>query len=272
LSRPDRASSSEAALEAAQFDPAQPNVARVYDFYLGGKDNFAADRELAAKAMQVLPDLAANARRNREFLGRAVRFLVGESGIHQFLDIGTGLPTRNNVHQVAQEVAPASHVVYVDNDPEVLTHGRALLADGGNTRIIQADLRRSGRIVAHPDFCDLIDLKRPVAILLVAVLHFVEDKDDPYGAVTWLKEAMAPGSALVISHALLTEGTKSAAKLYESANQQGVPRTENELALFFDGLDMVEPGLVPVPLWRPDRTPELGADDVWWYGGVGLKL
>jgi hypothetical protein len=222
--------------------------------------------------VRVLPDLAANARRNRAFLGRAVRFLAGEAGIRQFLDVGTGLPTRENVHEVAQRVAPSSRVVYVDTDPQVLVHGRALLADGGNTAIIQADLRRPGDILARPEFNAFINLNRPMAVLLVAVLHFVPDEDDPYGAVIWLKEAMAPGSALVISHAVKTDQTMAAAALYdERANQHGVPRTLDQITRFFEGLDVVEPGLVPVPLWRPDDQTERDADQVWWYGAIGFK-
>jgi hypothetical protein len=189
------------------FDSNTPNVARVYDFLLGGKDNFASDRQFAERLAHVVPDVQQNVRYNRDFLGRAVRHLAGDLGIRQFLDIGTGLPTRNNVHEAAQRIAPQSRTVYTDLDPVVVSHGQALLNDGQTTAFIAEDVRRPGAILSCPEFTRLINLKKPVGIVLAGLLHFVPDHDDPYGAVIWLKEALATGSALVISHAVTTEET-----------------------------------------------------------------
>ncbi|GIH66979.1 SAM-dependent methyltransferase [Microbispora siamensis] len=255
------------------IDTATPNVARMYDYYLGGKDNFAADREAAERVMAVAPITREIARANRAFLGRAVRFLAGDAGICQFLGIGAGLPTKANVHQVAQDATPGALVVYVDNDPVVLSHARALLATDAQTRVLFGDVRKPGEILTDPDARALLDLSRPVAVLLVAVLHFVPDHEDPYGAVRTLVDAMAPGSFLVVSHVEHRPELSGAAKPYERANAPAVGRTFDEVARFFNGLDLVSPGLVPVRRWRPD-APVLTAQlepDVPFFAGVGVK-
>jgi S-adenosyl methyltransferase len=175
-------------------DASMPNFARVYDYLLGGKDNFPVDRATAEQALAVAPELRVMARENRAFLQRAVRFLVAEAGICQLLDIGTGLPTQGSVHEVAQQVAPDARVVYVDADPVVIAHSRAMLASSDKAAIIQADLRRPEELLDHPELRALIDLGEPVAVLLVAILHGVTDAEDPVGVVTRLRDAMAPGS------------------------------------------------------------------------------
>ncbi|MEN3535837.1 SAM-dependent methyltransferase [Microbispora sp. ZYX-F-249] len=257
----------------AGIDIRTPNVARMYDYYLGGKDNFAADREAAERVIAAAPVTREVARGNRAFLGRVVRFLAGEAGIGQFLDIGAGLPTRDNVHQVAQRANAAARVVYVDNDPVVLSHARALLATDERTRVVLGDVRKPGDILTDPEVRSLLDLSRPVAVLLVAVLHFVPDHEDPYGAVRALVDAMAPGSFLVVSHIEHRPELATAAKPYDRANAPVVPRTFDEVARFFDGLELVPPGLVNVRRWRPDElvlSTRLDPD-VPCFGGVGVK-
>ncbi|MFF3669587.1 SAM-dependent methyltransferase [Microtetraspora malaysiensis] len=228
-----------------------PNVARIYDYLLGGKDNFPADRGQAGKIMRLVPQARTYARLNREFLVRAVRFLAGEAGITQFVDIGSGLPTRRNVHEAAQQVAPDARVVYVDNDPMVLVHARALLATNAHTSVADADLRKPSSIVGHRDVLGLIDWSKPVAVLLVAVLHFITD--DPRQIIGELRAAMAPGSYLVISHVERRPDVDEAAAVYRDANAPVVPRTAGEIATLLSGLDLVEPGVVRLPLWRPQE-------------------
>ncbi|MBP2705960.1 SAM-dependent methyltransferase [Microbispora sp. RL4-1S] len=245
----------------------------MYDFFLGGKDNFAADREAAEQVMAVAPITREVARGNRAFLGRAVRFLAGEAGIRQFLDIGAGLPTGANVHQVAQGVDPECRVVYVDNDPVVLAHARALLATDARTRVVLGDVRGPDEILTDPDVRGVLDLSEPVAVLLVAVLHFVHDHEDPYGAVRALVDAMAPGSFLVVSHVEYRPELLRGARPYDRANAQVAPRTFDEVTRFFDGLELVPPGLVNVRRWRPDArvlSEQLGPG-VPCFGGVGVK-
>ncbi|MCC5581859.1 SAM-dependent methyltransferase, partial [Microtetraspora sp. AC03309] len=240
--------------DGSPFATPTANIARIYDYLLGGKDNFAADRALADEVLRLVPQSRTHARLNREFLVRAVRFLAGEAGITQFVDIGCGLPTRRNMHEVAQQINPDARVVYVDNDPMVLVHARALLATNANTRVADADLRTPSSIVGYPAVLDLIDWSKPVAVLLAAVLHFVTDADDPRRIIGELCEAMAPGSYLVISHVERRPDVEAAAKLYRDANALVVPRTAEEIAALLHGVDLVEPGVVRLPLWRP---PEL---------------
>jgi hypothetical protein len=247
----------------------------MYDFWLGGKDHFAVDRAAALQVSEAAPELRMMALENRKFLRRAVRYLAAEAGIVQFLDIGTGLPTQGNVHQVAQQVNPGARVVYADDDPIVLAHSRALKA-GGNTAVIDADLRDPAAIVSHPRALELIDFRQPVAVLLVAVLHFIGPGDDPYGIVGLLREAMAPGSYLVVSHALkgILRGAL-ASKVEEQYRKNVAPgstlRDRDEILRFFTGLDLVEPGLVRVPDWRPDEPESPDAGKVWVLGAVGSK-
>ncbi|GLX06652.1 SAM-dependent methyltransferase [Microbispora sp. NBRC 16548] len=248
-----------------------PNVARMYDYFLGGKENFEVDRECAEALIARVPQTREIARANRAFLGRAVRFLGSEAGIDQFLDIGAGLPTQNNVHEVAQRLNPSARVVYVDNDEIVLTHARAILATDKRTRVIVGDVRQPDGILTHSDMCTLLDLSQPIAVLLVAVLHFIPDHEDPYGAIRRLVEAMAPGSYLVISHVELRPHLERGAKEYERANAPAVLRSVKEIARFFEGLDLVPPGLVNVRRWRPDLDVLDHDPDLPFFGGVGVK-
>jgi hypothetical protein len=258
--------------EGSAVDTSTAHPARVYDYWIGGKDNFQADREAAEAVAAAQPEIRDMARANRAFLGRAVRYL-SEQGIRQFLDIGTGLPAAGNTHEIAQALAPETSVVYVDNDPLVTVHGRALLAGNDRTTVFQADLREPDVILGHPDVARLIDFSQPVGILLVAVLHFLSDADRPFELVERFKEVAAPGSHLVVSHVardithLDMEGMSNA---YRSASS-GAIRTRGEVEGFFDGFPLVEPGLVQVPLWRPDGEVPADLSKFWICGGVGAK-
>jgi len=249
------------------------HVARVYDYLLGGKDNFAVDREAAEQAMRINPDIVPTARANRAFGARTTGFLVGQAGLRQFLDIGAGLPA-NNIHAVAQSIAPESRIVYVDHDPIVLTHARALLSSvpEGVTDYIEADLREPGKILAEA--AQTLDFNRPVAIMLTAILHLIPDRDDPYDLVSQLVNAVAPGSYVVISHAASDIDTGAmismANRLNELMAQQAVPRTHREVAAFFAGLELLEPGLVRIPEWRPASVSESAVRAQMW-GAVGRK-
>jgi SAM-dependent methyltransferase len=250
----------------------------MYDYYLGGKDHFAADRRTAEAAMQSWPAVRTAVRENRAFLGRAVRYLVREAGIRQFLDIGTGLPSANNVHEVAQAIAPDCRVVYVDNDPIVLAHARSLLASApaGRTAYIGADLRQPAAILESPEVRSTLDLNQPVALMLVALLHFVTDEHDPAGLVATLLDALPPGSFLTASHVTPEHDPEGVAGLERAYRQGGVPgqaRTADDFAeLAFRGLEMVDPGLVLVSEWRPQETgPRPLPSEVNWYGGIGRK-
>jgi len=250
------------------------HVARVYDYLLGGKDNFAVDREAAEQAIRINPDIVPTARANRAFLVRTTSYLAGQAGIRQFLDIGTGMPTNNNIHEVAQSIAPESRIVYVDHDPIVLTHARALLnsVPEGVTDYIEADLREPGKILAEA--AQTLDFSRPVAIMLIAILHLVLDRDDPYDLVSRLVNAVVPGSYVVISHAASDIDTGAmismANRLNELMAQQAVPRTHREVAAFFAGLDLLEPGLVRIPEWRPASVSEAAVRAQMW-GAIGRK-
>jgi hypothetical protein len=249
-------------------DVAHP--ARVYDYWLGGKDNFAADREVAERALAVAPDVPRSARANRQFLKRAVQ-LAAREGIRQFLDIGSGLPTVENTHEIAQRTAPDSRVVYVDNDPIVRVHAEALLTDSSTTTVVQADVREPGAILSHPDVTRLIDFGRPLAILLLGVLHFVPDEDDPYGIMSRLRDAMAPGSYLIFSHVTGDADPVRAQELRAAINREAraTLRTRDEVERFFAGFEILEPGIVPPEQWRPDRPAD--QDRFWLWTGVGVK-
>ncbi|MER6418584.1 SAM-dependent methyltransferase [Streptomyces sp. NPDC001137] len=243
------------------IDISVPSVSRIYDYYLGGSHNFEVDREAARKAMEFMPGLPKIMQANRAFMRRAVRFAVGE-GIDQFLDIGSGIPTFGNVHEVAQAANPGARVVYVDHDPVAVAHSQAVLADNEGTGVVAADLLKPQEILASTEVERLIDLNRPVALLLVAILHFVEDADDPYEAVAQLRDALAPGSLLVLTHAsyegipLPAERAEGAVDVYKDIRNPLIMRSRDEIARFFEGYDMVEPGLVAPPLWRPQEAPE----------------
>lgn len=253
------------------------HTARVYDYWLGGKDNFAADRELGDAILAAIPSTRELARDNRAFLGRAVRYLAREAGIRQFLDVGTGIPTAGNTHEVAQAVAPDSRIVYVDNDPIVLAHARALMTSdpAGSTAFIHADFCEPGRILADKALHSVLDLDKPVALMLVAILHFFTDDQKPQAIVSSLLDALPPGSYLTVSH--LTADymdPAQAARATQEGQQRGVTyvsRSQAEVAAFFTGLQLVEPGVVPMPLWRPDGGELTGPHGPTGYAAMGRK-
>jgi hypothetical protein len=258
-----------------------PNPARIYDYFLGGKDNFPADREVAEQVVAIAPVARDIVEDNRAFLRRAVRLLAGEAGIRQFIDLGSGLPTQGNVHEIAQAVAPDARVVYVDNDAMVVTHSRALLA-GDNTAAIEADLRDPDSVMRHPEVRELIDFDQPIALLLMAILHFVPDDEDPYGIVARFRDALPAGSYLALSHGtrdiparpdmspeVMAEMGAKVERLYQLTTASLVTRTHAQVERFFDGFDLLDPGLVEIQLWRPDEADALLPGG--FYGGVGRK-
>jgi S-adenosyl methyltransferase len=260
--------------EQTTFDTSVAHVARVYDYWLGGKDNFAVDRAAGEQAIAAYPDIVHSVRANRAFLARTVRYLAAEAGIRQFLDIGTGIPTANNTHEVAQSAAPGCRVVYVDNDPIVLAHARALLTSGpaGVTAYIDADLRDTRKILAVAS--QTLDFSRPVAVVLMAIMHLIGDGDDPYGTVAKLIGAVPPGSYLAMSHIASDIEPEALGKAKERVSRLALVeqtyRTHAEVMQFFDGLEMVEPGLVRVQEWRPGSEIEAKSPAALW-GGVGRK-
>jgi hypothetical protein len=269
--QPAEAASSQ---ERPEFDTSVAHIARVYDYWLGGKDNYPADRLAGDAALEAYPYIAAGVRANRAFLARVVRYLAGEAGIRQFLDIGTGIPTANNTHEVAQAAAAESRVVYVDNDPVVLAHARKLLTGSpeGATAYIDADFRDVGEILDGAR--QTLDFTRPVAIMLIALLHLIDDEADPYGIVAKLVAAVPPGSYLALSHLSSDIGAaaraESHARLRQLMHEKQTLRSHDEVALFFAGLDMVEPGLVRIPEWRPDNEADAKSPSALW-GGVARK-
>jgi hypothetical protein len=271
---PTGSTSSGRLLLRRDFDPTVPNVARIYDWLLGGKDNFAADRHAGEELLDAVPSAAVAALENRAFLGRAVRFLAEEAGIRQFLDLGAGLPSGRAVHEIVRGCVPTARVVYTDYDPVVVRHAEALLGGSLTAAAIRADLRQPWELFTRPAVRTLINLAQPVAILLVAVLHFVEDHDDPWGIVNCYKDMMAPGSFLVITHVtadhLSAEATRQAQAAYAGASAPGVPRTREQIAAFLAGLDMVPPGLVEVSAWRADHVGPPVSPAVF-YAGIGRK-
>jgi S-adenosyl methyltransferase len=261
-----------------EIDTSRPHPARIYDYALGGKNHFAADREVADKVLESWPSARTGARENRAFLGRAVRYLVAEAGIRQFLDIGTGLPTTENVHEVAQRVAPSTRVVYADNDPLVLAHARALLtsAPEGRTVYTSADLRSPAEILAAPAVREVLDFGEPIALMLVAILHFIHDEDRPAEIIKTLTGALPSGSYLVSSHATAEHdptGPAAAERAYRESGMPGQMRDSDTFAeLAFSGLELVPPGVVPVSEWRPEGAGPLPTPaEVNCYGGVGRK-
>jgi SAM-dependent methyltransferase len=261
---------------AGQQDADGPNIARVYDYLLGGSHNFAADRVSAEEFLARWPDAPETMRLNRAFLGRTVRFLAAHAGIRQFLDIGSGIPTMGNVHAIAQQEAPDARVVYVDNDEVAVLHSRAILARNDNAIAIQADLRRPQEILDNQQLRTMLDLSRPAGLLLVAVLHFLPDADEPASLVAQLRDALAPGSYVVISHGTTDGQPSSVAEAMEHYNQTTAafqPRGYAEVEAFFDGFELIDPGLVHIPLWRPDQPEDVGKhpERIAAYGGVGYK-
>nr|WP_231861551.1 MULTISPECIES: SAM-dependent methyltransferase [Frankia] len=242
---------------AAGVDVDRPSAARMYDYALGGSHNFAADREATQAVIAAFPDGPLVARSNRLFLHRAVRFLTAEAGITQFLDLGSGVPTVGNVHEVAQGINPQARVVYVDIDPVAVVHSRMLLADNPLATVLQADIREPASILGSSEVTGLLDLSRPVAVLMVTVLHFVADGDDPAGIIEAFRAATVPGSYLAVSHVTADERAEQvhgAGKVYESTPTGVTPRSRATIAALLAGYDLVEPGLVYLPSWRPDEA------------------
>ena len=259
----------------AQIDTSVPHPARVYDYWLGGKDNFEVDRQVANATSAAAPGVPQGARDNRAFLGRSVRF-IAEQGVKQFLDIGTGIPTQGNVHEVAQSVAPDAHVVYVDNDPIVMAHARALLrgTPEGKTTYIEADLRDPDTILKNRDVRATIDFARPVGLIIVGTLMFIKDSEDPVGIVKRYTGALAPGSYLAISHVTADfnpDSVTASARAYNTGPTPFTPRTGAQIARFFEGFELVEPGLVKIFDWRPDETEPVDRTAGGAYGAVAIK-
>jgi O-Methyltransferase involved in polyketide biosynthesis len=257
---------------AARIDTSVPHPARVWDYWLGGKDNYAADREVGDEIVKVMPDLPVNARAEREFIGRVVTYLAGELGIDQFLDVGTGIPTADNTHQVAQRVNPKARIVYVDNDPIVLAHAQALLVGTpeGATDYIDADLREPGPILEQA--ARTLDFSRPVALMLMGVLEFVPDPEQASDSVNTLLGALPSGSYLALAHSVHSPSMDEAAARWNASGATPLTlRTPEQLAAFFDGLELVDPGIVSLPKWRPDQATSYTEREVFQYGGVGRK-
>ena len=256
------------------IDTTKANVARVYDYWLGGDHNFQADRDLARTIIALDPNIRATMRANRAFLGRAVRFLAGQAGVRQFLDIGSGIPTENAVHQVAQDTAPGSRVLYVDNDDVAVAHSRLLLADSPDAAVIQGDLREPAKILADPETQLLLDFTQPVAVFLVAVLHFIPGTGQAADIVATVRDALAPGSYLVICHACRDEQPGLATSfetVYNSrVTAQLTMRSRDEITSLCDGFTLTEPGLVWIPQWRPDSPDDVPEDPSKYWALVGV--
>lgn len=256
-------------------DLSTPNVARIYDYYLGGKDNYAADREAARRVLGAAPDVPLAALENREFIKRVIRFLMRERGVSQFLDIGPGLPTQGNVHQLARQHDPEARVVYVDNDAVVLGHSKSLLCGVSGTTIVSGDLREPERVLSNPDVRALIDFSRPVALFMTLVLHFIPPEDGPHGMVGKFRDALYPGSFLVLSH-VTGDGREAGAlaeidDTYVNANAPLIMRSQAEVMGFFEGFELVDPGVVFLSQWRPTAEYYAEGGTRWGYGGVGRK-
>jgi S-adenosyl methyltransferase len=256
---------------APEFDAQRPNVARIYNYLLGAwKDTYEADREAAEEIIAAIPDAPMAARQNRDFLGRVVRYLVGEAGIRQIIDLGSGMPNMGNVHEVAHEIAPDTRVVYVDFDPVVIAHGNALMAER-DVIMAQADIRRSADIFEDPQVIELIDFARPAAVLMIAIMHFIGDHERPLWVVDQYRRRLAPGSYIALSHItdddVKPDKSKAAQHVYDNATAQVYPRSEAAIREFFEGTELVMPGLVDVASWRQPYVP--GKNRRLVYGGVG---
>jgi S-adenosyl methyltransferase len=258
------------------IDPHVPQSARVYDFLLGGKDNFAADRAVGSALIEQVPSLPVMVKANRAFLARAVRYLVGDAGIRQFLDIGTGIPTANNVHEVAQSISAETRVLYVDNDPVVLAHARALMtgSKAGKTAFIMADLREPEAILASPSLASTLDLDKPVALMLVGILHHLHEDDHPERIVETLLAGLPSGSYLSVTHPSADFDAAAMTALAATAEQSGipyVPRSRAQIERLFEGLELVEPGVAPILGWRPDADTSPDVNSVYGWAAVGRK-
>ena len=263
------------------IDVTKPSIARVYDVFLDGKDNFAADRAVAESALQIAPDSAGGAKSNRALLRRVVRYLAAEAGITQFLDIGSGLPSAGNVHEIARDASPGARVVYIDNDPVVGVHGRALLADAATARFVTADVRRPAEVLDDPEVQGFIDFGRPVGLLMLAILHHITDAEDPAAIAARFREALAPGSYLAISsvrmpgpeHPEEAEKARAVQELFNERLGTGLWREDGEILTWFGDWELLEPGLVPLPEWRPDTAVPAKRDSTYhgFVGGVARK-
>jgi len=243
-----------------EIDLNQASAARMYDYYLGGAHNFGVDRELAAKALELFPDGQLIAQANRAFLHRAVRYLLSQ-GVRQFLDIGSGIPTAGNVHEIAQNVDPDARILYVDHDPVAVAHSELILRNNHRARVLQADLRRPQDILDSAEFKQLIDLTKPVGLLMVSVLHFVSEADNPQAAIARFRNLLAPGSYLVISQGTGESRSTQVSKLQELYSSTRTPisyRTRDRIRELFEGWDLVDPGVVWLPQWRPDWPDDVG--------------
>ncbi|MDP9867724.1 MULTISPECIES: SAM-dependent methyltransferase [Streptosporangium] len=260
----------------AGLDTSVPNVARMNDYFLGGKDNFAADRAAAEEVLAIAPEIRTMAKESQAFVGRAVRHLV-ERGITQFVSIGSGLPTQRNVHQVAQSLDPAARVLYVADDPVVLSHAMALLATDPRTSVVRGDLLHPDELLADHELRRLIDLERPVALLIPSALQFIPGEDGPFKSVALLRDAVAVGSHLVIAHAVFDTRPEAAGPLVDIyrrvlGRSEDASRTRKQVLRFFDGMELIDPGLVYIRQWRPDNP--LAAqrpEKVWTVAGVARK-
>ena len=261
----------------ADVDLDRPNPARILDYFLGGAHNFAVDRRAAKQAVQAMPEVANGMRASRSFLRRAVTALV-EAGVDQFLDLGSGIPTVGNVHEIAHRLNPAARVVYVDNEPIAVAHSRTILANNPLVAPVRADLRHPDSVLNLPAVRDMIDFSRPVGLIAIAVLHYLPDADDPHGLVEAYRNAMAPGSYMAVSHATLDFVPESqlasvdqVERIYRSISAQLHPRSYGEVAKFFTGLELIEPGVVPVRHWRAEWNDSHEGKVHLSYGGVGRK-
>lgn len=262
--------------KASTIDNGVPHSARIYDYWLGGKDNFAADRAVAEALISAIPTLRSMAAENRRFVHRVARYLVGQAGVRQFLDVGTGIPTRPNLHEVAQQIAPETRVVYVDNDPIVLAHARALMisTEQGRSEYIHADLREPELIVNHRTLREVLDLDQPVALTIIATLMLLEDADDPWRTIRVLMDALPSGSYVVITHPTGDFNPEAVKIAVDSAVASGmtlVPRSHDEVARFFEGWELVEPGIVPVAAWKPDDGTPTDPHAAYYWAGVARK-
>ncbi|MGF7237037.1 MAG: SAM-dependent methyltransferase [Frankia sp.] len=258
------------------IDVTVAHSARIYDWWLGGKDNFAADREVGEQFIRAIPTMRSMALENRRFVDRAVRYLVGECGIRQFLDIGTGIPTSPNLHEAAQALAPEARIVYTDNDPIVLAHARALMTstEAGVTRYIEGDLCAPEKLLVEEALTDTLDLEKPVGLMLLAILMLLRDSDDPYGHVRYLMDALPSGSYVAITHPGRDFNPEAVAATVEMAVKSNIPytpRIRSEVERFFDGWELIEPGVVPVMAWHPDGEPPADPYATYYWGGVARK-
>ncbi|WP_461034045.1 SAM-dependent methyltransferase [Streptomyces mayteni] len=266
----------EEGFSAEEIDTSRPHPARMYDYYLGGQDNYEVDRTAAEAVIRLLPDIRLAARENRSFMHRATRAVVAR-GVRQIIDIGTGIPTSPNTHEVARSLAPDVRIAYVDNDPIVSAYAGAKLTNDGNAGFVLADLRDPEALLRHPAVADLIDFDQPVALLLVAILHFIDDAEDPVGIVRTLTDALPPGSHLVLSHGTTdfhdAEQLAAVRDVYKNATAGVTLRPRERVAAFYDGFELLEPGLVQPPFWAPEAPvpddPMLRG--LGFYCGVGVK-